>query len=76
VVTLTKPKLIGTVSCDSGRISVLDPCHLEVSDSGSVSLPAWNLHTSFKTELGDGEFCVYAQRDRQGRLRRIVIELE
>jgi hypothetical protein len=28
------------------------------------------------TEIGDGEFCVYAQRDRQGRLRRIVIELE
>lgn len=76
MVTLTKPKLIGCVSSDSGSLSVLDPSHLEVSPSGSVSLPAWNLHTSFETEIGDGEFTVYEQRDRRGRLRRIVIELE
>lgn len=75
MVTLTKPELIGTVSCDSGCVSVLDTCHLEASE-GSVRLPAWNLYTNVDTELGDGEFCVYAQRDRQGRLRRIVIELE
>jgi hypothetical protein len=76
VVTLTKPKLIGCVSSDSGCLSVLDPSHLAVSDSGAVRLPAWNLHTSFETEIGDGEFTVYEQRDRRGRLRRIVIELE
>jgi hypothetical protein len=75
VVTLTKPKLIGCVSSDSGSIAVVDPCHLEASE-GSVRLPAWNLYTNVDTEIGDGEFCVYAQRDRQGRLRRIVIELE
>ena len=76
MVTLTKPKLIGCVSCDSGNLSVLDPCHLSVSDSGAVSLPAWNLHTSFDTEIGDGEFTVYEQRDRRGRLRKIVIEID
>jgi len=76
VVTLTKPKLIGCVSSDSGSLSVLDPSHLSVSDSGEVRLPAWNLHTNFSTELGDGEFTVYEQRDRRGRLRRVVIEID
>jgi hypothetical protein len=55
---------------------VLDPAHLQVSEAGSVSLPKWNLYTSFDTEVGDGEFTVYAQRDTKGRLRRIIIELE
>lgn len=72
----TKPKLIGCVSSDSGSLSVLDPAHLQVSEAGSVSLPKWNLYTSFDTEVGDGEFTVYAQRDTKGRLRRIIIELE
>jgi hypothetical protein len=75
VVTLTKPKLIGSVSSDSGQIAVVDPSHLEATD-GSVRLPAWNLYTSVNTEIGDGEFAIYAQRDREGKLRRIVIELE
>jgi len=75
VVTLTKPKLIGCVSSDSGQIAVVDPSYLEATE-GSVRLPAWNLYTAVNTEIGDGEFGVYAQRDRQGRLRRIVIELE
>jgi len=75
VVTLTRPKFIGSVSSDSGQIAVVDPSHLEASE-GAVRLPAWNLYTSVNTEIGDGEFAVYAQRDRQGRLRRIVIELE
>jgi len=47
-----------------------------VSESGSVRLPAWNLYTQVDTEMGDGEFTVYEERDRRGRLRRIVIELE
>jgi len=76
VALLTKPKLIGCVSSDSGSISVLDPAHLQVSEAGSVSLPKWNLYTSFDTEVGDGEFTVYEQRDSKGRLRRIFIELE
>lgn len=75
MVTLKRSKLIGTVSCDSGKLHVLDISHLEATE-GSVRLPAWNLYTSVDTEIGDGEFGVYAQRDRQGRLRRIVIELE
>ena len=75
MITLSKPKLIGCVSSDSGSIAVVDPCHLEAS-GGSVHLPAWNLCTTVDTEIGDGEFRVYAQRDRKGRLRRIVIELE
>jgi hypothetical protein len=76
VAVLSDPKLIGCVSSDSGRLSVLDPSHLGVSDVGSVCLPSWNLYTSFDTELGDGEFTVYEQRDTKGRLRRVVIELE
>jgi hypothetical protein len=76
VATLTKPKLIGCVSSDSGRLSVLDTSHLQVSESGKVSLPSWDLYTSFSTEVGDGEFTVYEQRDTKGKLCRILIELE
>ena len=76
MLTLSKPKLIGCVSSDSGSIAVVDPCHLGVSETGSVCLPPWNLYTNVDTEIGDGEFTVYEQRDKKGRLRRIVIELE
>jgi len=75
VVTLTRPKFIGSVSSDSGQIAVVDPSHLEAAE-GSVLLPAWDLYTSVDTEIGDGEFAVYTQRDQKGRLRRIVIELD
>lgn len=74
VVKIAKSKLIGVVGCDSGRIAVVDPVHLEATE-GSVRLPAWNLHTSFDTEIGDGEFTVYEERDRYGRLKRVIIEL-
>ena len=74
--TLTKPKIIGCVSSDSGELAVVDPCHLQVSESGSVCFPRWNLYTTFSTELGDNEFAVYEQRDLRGKLRRIVIEIE
>jgi len=73
---LCKPKIIGTVSCNSGSIAVVDPTYLETSDNTTVKFPNWNLFTSVDTELGDGEFAVYAQRDGRGRLRRIIIELE
>ncbi len=73
---LERPKRIGTVCCDSGSLSVLDPAHLNVSEAGKVRLPGRNLQTSFDTEVGDGEFQIYELRDRQGRLRRIVIDLE
>lgn len=76
MVTLSRPKLIGCVSSDSGSIAVMDPCHIEVSEGGAVRLPRWNLCTTVDTELGDGEFTVYEQRDRRGKLRRIVIELD
>lgn len=75
VATLTKSKLIGVVACDSGRICIADPSHLK-AHQGSVRLPAWNLHTSVDTEIGDGEFSVYEERDKRGRLRRVIIELD
>lgn len=75
VATLNKPKLIGVVACDSGKICIVDPSHL-CAHEGSVLLPAWNLHTAFETESGDGEFTVHEERDRRGRLRRIIIELD
>lgn len=74
--TLTKPKLIGCVYCDSGTLAVVDPCLLESSQAGGISMPDWNLFTCFNTEIGDGEFTVHEQRDLRGRLRRIVIEFE
>ena len=73
---LSKPKIIGTVACDSGSIALVDPSHLEVSDTDTVQLPHWNLFTSVDTEVGDGEFVVYAQRDNRGCLRRVIIEIE
>jgi hypothetical protein len=76
VAVLNKPKLIGVVSSDSGCLTVLDPCHLGISEAGAIRLPNWNLYTRFDTEVGDGEFTVYEQRDSRGRLRRVVIELE
>ena len=76
MVTLSKPQLIGCVSCDSGRVALLDPCHIEVSESGTVRLPRWNLYTSFDTDIGDGEFSVYEQRDRRGKLKRIIVEID
>ncbi len=73
---LCKPKIIGTVACDSGSIALVDPSHLKVSNSDTVQLPYWNLFTSVNTEVGDGEFVVYAQRDNRGCLRRVIIEIE
>lgn len=73
---LCKPKIIGTVACDSGSIALVDPSYLEVSNTDTVQLPDWNLFTSVNTEMGDGEFVVYAQRDGLGRLRRVIIEIE
>jgi len=75
VATLTKSKLIGVVACDSSQICIVDPSHLQ-ADQGAVRLPAWNLHTSFDTGVGDGEFAVYEERDKRGRLRRVIIELD
>jgi hypothetical protein len=76
VITFLKPKSIGSVSCDSGQVTLVDPSHLTISETGQVCLPSRGLCTSVDTEIGDGEFTVYEQRDRKGRLRRIVIELE
>lgn len=73
--TLTKSKLIGVVSCDSGKICIADPSHLE-AHQGSVRLPAWNLYTSFETGIGDGEFTVYEERDKNNRLKRVIIEFD
>ena len=74
--TLSKPKHIGHVSSDSGVLCIVDPCHIEVSKSGTVRMPRVNLYTAVDTELGDGEFTVHEQRDSYGRLRRIVIEID
>lgn len=76
MVTLNKPQLIGCVSSDSGHLALLDPSHIEVSESGAVRLPRWNLYTSFDTDIGDGEFSVYEQRDRRGKLKRIIVEID
>lgn len=68
ILSLSKP--LGICSCDSGKLIVTDPCYLNSSEAlGSAAV-------SFNTEIGDGEFAVYEQRDRRGRLKRIVIEID
>jgi len=76
VYPLTRPKLIGSVCSDSGSISVVDPSHVGVTEAGKVRFPGVGLGTIFETEVGDGEFQVFELRDRKGRLKRIVIDLE
>jgi len=76
VASPSKSKLIGSVCSDSGSISVLDPCHLNTTKAGEVTLPRCSLYTSFDTEIGDGEFQVYEMRDSKGKLKCIVINLE
>ena len=73
---LPQPKLIGSVCSDSGSLSVVDPCHIKTSRAGKIRFPNYNLYTSFETEIGDGEFPVYEMRDRNGRLKCIVINIE
>lgn len=67
---LAPKKPLGTCFCDSGKLIVTDPCYLNSSEAlGSSAV-------SFNTEIGDGEFAVYEERDKRGRLRRIVIEID
>jgi len=67
---LSAPKTLGTCYCDSGKLLITDPCYLKNTETlGSAAV-------SFSTETGDGEFAVYEERDRRGKLRRIVIEID
>ncbi len=72
----TTEKLIGKVTIDSGVISVLDHTHLSVNDCGRVNLPKYNLYTTIDTEIGDGEFKIYEDRDKKNRLKRIIITID
>ena len=72
----TQPKLIGSVCSDSGSLCIVDPCLVKTSRPGKVKFPSCNLYTAFDTEIGDGEFPVYEIRDREGKLKCIVIGIE
>ena len=72
----TTEKLIGRVTIDSGVISVLDHTHLHVNECGRVSLPRYNLYTAIDTEIGDGEFKIYEDRDKKNKLKRIIISID
>jgi|TARA_B100001250_G_scaffold211847_1_gene181777 hypothetical protein len=72
----TTAKLIGRVTIDSGVISVLDHTHLHVNECGRVSLPKYNLYTAIDTEIGDGEFKIYEDRDKKNKLKRIIISID
>ena len=76
IVINLKMKLIGKVIIDSGIISVLDHTHLNVNESGRINLPSYNLYTAIDTEIGDGEFKVYEKRDRKGKLKKIIIDID
>ena len=64
-----------TVSCDSGNLVIVDPCYLKNSKNID-SLIDRGFATNINTEIGDGEFSIEKKRDRQGRLKRIIINID
>ena len=64
-----------TVSCDSGNLVIVDPCYLKNSKNID-SLIDRGFATNINTEIGDGEFSIEKKRDRQGRLRQIIINID
>ena len=63
-----------TVSCDSGNLVIVDPCYLKNSKNID-SLIDRGFATNINTEIGDGEFSIEKKRDRQGRLKQIIINI-
>ena len=64
---MSERNLVGMVAVDSGEIAIVDPSHiLELEDFLKVS-----------TEIGDGVFPVYFEKDDEGGYgkSRIIIEL-
>ena len=64
-----------TVSCDSGNLVIVDPCYLKNSKNID-SLIDRGFATNINTEIGDGEFSIEKKRDRQGRLKPIIINID
>ena len=64
-----------TVSCDSGNLVIVDPCYLKNSNNID-SLIDRGFATNINTEIGDGEFSIEKKRDRQGRLKQIIINID
>ena len=64
-----------TVSCDSGNLVIGDPCYLKNSKNID-SLINRGFATNINTEIGDGEFSIEKKRDRQGRLKQIIINID
>ena len=71
---LSPKKHLGTCSSDSGQLIITDPSY--VNSGQAMGQPMDELAVSFNTEVGDGEFSVYEERNRYGQLKRIVIEIE
>ena len=64
-----------TVSCDSGNLVIVDPCYLKNSKNND-NLIDRGFATNINTEIGDGEFSIEKKRDRQGRLKQIIINID
>ncbi len=64
-----------TVSCDSGNLVIVDPCYLKNSKNID-SLIDRGFATNINTEIGDGEFSIEKKRDRQGKLKQIIINID
>jgi len=64
-----------TVSCDSGNLVIVDPCYLKNSKNID-NLINRGFATNINTEIGDGEFSIEKKRDRQGRLKQIIINID
>ena len=63
------------ISCDSGNLVIIDPCYIKNSDI-VISLIDRGFATNINTEIGDGEFSIEKKRDRQGRLKQIIINID
>ena len=64
-----------TVSCDSGNLVIVDPCYLKNSKNID-NLIDRGFATNINTEIGDGEFSIEKKRDKQGRLKQIIINID
>jgi len=75
--------LIGHVAVDSGQIIMIDPCyegedlaaHPEKTNQLVFAKNSITAAVLFDTEVGDGMFPVYAHRNKDGELTKIVISL-
>jgi hypothetical protein len=66
---------IGHVWVDSGHIMLTDPCRVVEFDEATGEFPEGEGQIIEPTYCGDGVYPVIAERDDEGRVIRLIIEL-